>query len=445
MSNTQNTETEANDLLHKASKAYNLDWRLKALIMSVVCYLFMEYFFIMSLPQGIENNLLASPYSFSNTDYGIFYACLSFPNLLSPLFMGIYLDNNGWNLKIVLFLSVFIVLGSAFCLWGASCASFFLLCLGNVFVGIPIENIAFITKKISLDLYDIKSNIIASGILLLFARIGNGTGSVLVPYIYSLESDIMDVYYFQAILLLGAVVCLFIVLFLMPKEEEHSVERKLSVQALKEFFKFFDTYIIIFWIVSILIGMIFFSFYTNANTYLTIAMVIDETQAGTYLLILVFSLGVFQVLTSLVMSRVGYLNYWLIAATFCTILCWALFIAFYQIEEIYLNILPLFFLGFVHSINSNYNYSVSAIIVPRKHTAGALGVMQCTMNFSRMMGPFIFGVVRDFTMDYFSGFLINFVVLSGYAVVLIGLALWMNRIENRRFKGMSDGFGEKKK
>lgn len=438
LSSSSSINSSESESLNEEFKGHKLDWKIKILIMGCGCFMILTYFFVLALPQGIENVLLAAPYNFSNTEYGLFFACLSVPNMISPLYIGFYIDNNGLNKKMVGFLSLLLIVGAICSIWGSN--SFLLLDLGNLLVGIPIENVAFICKKISADIYSNDVNVVASGVLLFFARIGQGLGSVLVPLIYDMNERLGDVYFFEVIFLIGVILSLCLSCYFLPKNEKIVKESFNAINYIKSF----DKYVYLYWSICFLVIMMFFSFYTNANTYLTIAMQSDTVEVGTYLLFLVFSLGVFQIISTVLMSKIGFLNHFVIGGAIISILCWIMFILFFQVDDIYLNLIPLIIEGGVHAMNGCYYFSGTAIVVPPKKIAGALGILQCIMNFARLWGPLVFGIIRDLTMEVMSGYFYNFIVLVFYSIIIIVICLWMIRLDKiEPYKGMSDAFSKR--
>lgn len=222
---------------------------------------------------------MSAPYNFSNIQYGVFYGAIAIPNLINPILLGFYIDNRGFNLKVVVFLSLFLVLGLIFLIIGAIYINFWILVLGNVFLGMTVENLSMITKKVLVIIYDQKKNIVGTGVLLFFGRIGLITSTLMVPFIYDINKMLVDVYYFGVIFAILSVISLFGIYFVLPSIEINH-ENELSFKGIKEFFLTAEKSVYIFWVIIVLFVGSFYGLFSNANSFLVNSMSIDSTTAG---------------------------------------------------------------------------------------------------------------------------------------------------------------------
>lgn len=410
------------------------------LILFLDCILMFSYFIFINFSQGIENELLSAPYNFSNTEYGLFYGAISIPNLINPLFLGLYIDKNGLNLKIVLFLTFFILIGVFFVNLGVILISFIWMLLGNFFIGISIENISLIAKKVVLDIFNKKNNVIAIGALLFSGRIGLMASAIVIPWIYDITQDLSVVYLFAAFLSIITVLALFFIHILLNHKKTIQNDRHLDFKTLKDFFSSQNKILILLWFASFLVVASFLGFFSNANVFLTISMKISSMQASYFLLLALLVLAVFQIVFSYIMARIGYLIYFFIFGTGFISFSYALFIIFFQNNNEYLNLIPLLILAVFYAITSNFVYSFTPILVDAEKRGTALGILQCILNLSQLVGPFFCGIITDLTQEYYRGYFFNLIFNIILQVFIIIILLQVIRNEKKKIKGLTSKF-----
>lgn len=412
----------------------------KLFIMAFTCLIMMTHFFFLSFHQGVEDVLLKPPFNFSNTKYGLFFGASAIPNLINPFFLGFYIDKRGFNAKVIIFLSFFLFSGLLTLIIGTIDFNFYILFLGNLFLGMTVENLSLIAKKILITIFDQKKNVEVTGFLLFFGRAGLIVTTTLIPFIYEINERLSDVYFFGGIVAFISMISLLAIHFLLPKEERN-LEKKMNLQVLKEFFSTVEKSLFLFWLVTLFCVINFYGFFANANTFLVSSMKIGALTAGIILIFLVASLAVFQIVFSILMSKFGYLNIFLVFGCLCYIISLGLFICFFQIECIYLNILPLVLLGFAYAVASNYFYSITPILVTPINCGTALGILQCVMSFGRFFGPVCFGIIRDLTMDYMSGYFYNFIFqIAVCFLCMLATFLMFITIDGGKIKGITNNF-----
>ena len=59
------------------------------------CFFLMGSYFCFDNPAPLKNLLLAPPYNLSNAQWSALYSIYSFPNMVLPLFGGIFVDKIG--------------------------------------------------------------------------------------------------------------------------------------------------------------------------------------------------------------------------------------------------------------------------------------------------------------------------------------------------------------
>ena len=82
------------------------------------------YFISENYIQGFQQALMANPYNYSNSQYGLLYSIGTIPNCLLPIYIGIKTDTNGFNNILIFFLEVFVTIGSLLSVLGAYYTNF---------------------------------------------------------------------------------------------------------------------------------------------------------------------------------------------------------------------------------------------------------------------------------------------------------------------------------
>ena len=132
---------------------------------------------ILGYPQGLQTNLISKPYNFSNFEYGLVYGVSSLPNIVLPLFAGLYLDKYGYNLYIIIALEALMIIGSIIVTIGTYYVSYTTMVVGQMLMGTGCENLQLLITRFILKIVSKQESVILWGLLLLGIRIGYLVGS----------------------------------------------------------------------------------------------------------------------------------------------------------------------------------------------------------------------------------------------------------------------------
>jgi len=392
---------------------------------------------IQGYPQGLQTNLLAPPYNFTNFQYGIFYGIPSFPNIILPIFVGMYIDKHGFSLYMVICLEALVILGISIVALGSCYVSYSIMVIGQFLMGIGSENIQLLIKRFVLKLSSKEDSLKIWGINLVSLRVGTLLSSTMGPLIYSWTENVSDCFYFEIFIAIAVCICFNLsylfsfragILDPLPNKENNDdetslVENESMIDGLKRFFKQTDR---IFWLVILLISTNFIMIYglfSEVNNLIMKASNISSLEASYFLVFYSILAGFFQVLDGFVFARLGYYIYTMIIGCFFQIISSFLFIGSFLMNNEYSAFLPLGFFAFGYSLSSTFVFSSIAFIVDRKFYGVAYGVVQCAMDFGATFGSTIFGFIKDISLSVMEGYFWPLIETATFQTLNLILAL----------------------
>lgn len=248
---------------------------------------------LIHFPQSLESYLLASPYNFSSFEYSVFYGISSFPNIFLPLFVGIYTDKKGYSWILIFLLTFQAISGMIIIMYGAYNVSFFVMILGRLMLGLGMENLAMIMKKMVIQISKKAESVAFWGIFLSSNRLGTILSSYIPIFIYTYTQSIT--YCFFIAVLLTLVCCIFVLFGLILIKKTH-IEKESGSYSEKDTEKSICTLLwefckeapAIFWmsyVVCCLNFMIYYGFFSSENDYLINAGAMNSIKASFFIVI----------------------------------------------------------------------------------------------------------------------------------------------------------------
>ena len=420
--------------------------------------------FLLFLPQGLQSLLLLPPYSFSNFQYSIFFSAWTYPNIILPLIIGIFLDYKGITRGLAGGLGIAIVGGQVIILAGIVNHSFLLMTLGRFFFGIGLESIQLILRKIITIMFRPEDLIIGFGVYLFNMRMGNLLASGLSPvlvnflhlpgtFLFALFLSLLSVLSFFASVYISQP-SYFIELdpgvdFMQAPVVSDEVRRSDGTVAslfglvevrrlLRDFFRICPGFLYVFWLLTLLCISFYFGFASGANNFLVKGLDIEKEEAGAILMGFCAVLGICQPIMGKLMSHFGHTLYFLLLSSFLLFLSLLSLLLAYPSKQAPVFLISLFLFAILWSIISNFMFSFVPLAVPKHEFGLAYGLFQCTFNIGACLGPPVIGAIVDVTKmkmeGYFWCLLAQMGNVAGIAVVG-GTMGWMGRKRVRSLLG----------
>ena len=400
------------------------------------------YYILLNYPQSLENTLLSSPYNFSSFEYGIFYGISSLPNMILPLFFGIYIDKNGHSSWLTMLLGLSLIFGMILTTMGAYKISYSLMIIGRLFMGLGVENISVIIKKFLLQITTKEEIIAAWGIFLASNRLGAMSASLIPSLIYSNTNSVTQCFGVGIYLSVALIIFLFLALILTKKthllnEETITNVEMSSFSILKSFVKETSG---LFWLLILIsfcnISM-FFGFFSTANNFLTDEANMGSIEASYFLIVFSSLCACFQPAAGFLLSKTGYYVSAIIIGSFINIIAFFTFLDMYGTNDSYLTLLPILLLALGYSFCATFMFSCFGLIVHPKNFGLAYGFLQNSLNAGMLFGPTIFGLIKGLTFETYSGYYWAIIETVGLEGIVIILALIVAAIDLKTIKKLT--------
>ena len=403
---------------------------------------------ILGYPQGLQTNLISPPYNFSNFEYGLFYGVSSLPNIILPLFAGIYLDKYGYNLYMIIALEALIIIGSIIVTIGTYHVSYATMVVGQLLMGSGCENLQLLIKRFVLKIASKQESVSLFGILLLAVRIGSLLSSFIPPLLFYWTESVP--FCFLVVTFITIVICLFFkISFYMSEntdygsEDEEEMRQNLISESpslllqLKAFFLQTD---LMFWLAITLVYtnfMMIYGFISEANNFISEAVNVNCLEASYFLIYYSILAGIMQTLSGFLFARIGYYVYALIIGVLFQISASFLFIEIFGSNKEFMMLLPLSFMAIGYSLGTTFIFSSLGFIVERKFYGVAYGLLQCGIDFGGVFGSILFGYIKDVTLSQMEGYFWPFIEIAGFQILNLIIAVVMIVLDRATIKILS--------
>ena len=403
---------------------------------------------ILGYPQGLQSNLLASPYNLTNFEYGVFYGISCFPNIILPLFSGVYIDKYGYNKYIVFILEALMLFGSIIVTLGSYFISYEAMVIGQLLMGTGCENLQLLIKRFVLKISSKQESVKYWGLLLLAVRIGSLLSSFIPPLVYSWTESVFIC--FLVVSFTVVLLCFFFNISYYMSErmvaEEENVEiiikeSTMESENLLEMIKtFFAQTNLMFWLAIILVYsnfMMIYGFISEANELVMEAVNISALEASYFLVYYSVLSMIIQPLSGYFFGHIGYYIYALIIGVTLQIASSILFIEFFGTSQEYLMLLPLSLLAIGYCLGTTFIFSSLGFIVEKKYYGVAYGMLQCGIDFGGVFGSIIFGVIRDSTLLVMDGYFWPIVEITFFQIINLVIGFVVLFLDRKTLKILS--------
>lgn len=387
--------------------------------------------FLLYLPQGLQSLFLISPYSFTNFQYSIFFSAWTYPNIVLPLLIGLFLDYKGitWNMAVGLGIAV--VAGQGIILAGVIKNSFFLMIFGRFLFGVGLESIQLVLRKIITLMFRPEDLIIGFGVYLFNVRMGNlfasGLSPVIVNFLTLPNTFLFALLLsFLSVLTFFASICILNASFVNDigveqtslaydgNRSEAAVLKAFDLteigKLLLNFFRTCPRFLYVFWLFTLLCVSFYYGFIAGANNFLVSGLDIEKEEAGIILMGFCALLGISQPIMGKIMAHFGHTLYFFLFSSSIVFLSLLCFLLIYPFKQVSLFLLPLFLIAILWSIISNFLFSFIPLAISKHEFGIAYGLFQCMFNIGACIGPPVLGVIVDATKWKMDGYFWSLVV-----------------------------------
>jgi len=146
------------------------------------CFFLMGSYFCYDNPAPLKTYLLDPPYDLSDFQWSALYSIYSFPNMILPLFGGIFVDKIGIRTGLIMF-TVILTIGQGVFTIGGYKDSYLIMMIGRFIFGLGGESMTVCQSAIVASWFQGKELSFAFGINLSIARIGSSINGPVESYL----------------------------------------------------------------------------------------------------------------------------------------------------------------------------------------------------------------------------------------------------------------------
>jgi len=391
-------------------------------------------------PQALQNYLV--PYlGIKSAQFNMLYTSYHIPNLIMPFFTGAFVDYIGSNIAIVL-LSFVVVIGQSIIAFGVYEASFTIMLIGRVVLGISAESLAITRSTIIANWFRDKELgfALGTGLSLLFAS--NALNSFLSPLIYEATGKL------HLPFVLGIIICgfsFFVSLSIYkldtrsagnmdeipsPEGERKSVETKAKRLILEELKKFGQEYYVLIISSFFLYGALF-GLRDDLNDILVEKFFLTPSEAGFLILFLYLCPTILTPFMGIMLDRSKRRILIVLAFTVLFVLETA-FLTFADDSLMISQLLMLpglMIIGLFHATFAAMFWSSIPRVLGTKSTGLAYGIAIMLQNMVQSSVPVMLGYIHDNTLEINHGYFWSLVPLLILGVIGIFILIWLHFID----------------
>ena len=206
------------------------------MLLMACCFLLGSYF-CYDNPGPLETQL-EHQFNMSSTEFSLLYTVYSIPNMVLPIFGGIFLDSIGIRAGIILFTSI-LTLGQFVFMIGGYQGDYKMMLAGRVIFGMGGECMSVAQSAIVASWFKGKELAFALGLNMSVSRLGSVANAAIVPAIYESQG-------LGPALAVGFMICLFSManaiglVYLDKKAEDRNPEGEKAQLSDEDKFKWSD-------------------------------------------------------------------------------------------------------------------------------------------------------------------------------------------------------------
>ena len=407
---------------------------------------------LQGFPAGLQSVLISPPYNLSNFEYGIFYGITTFPNIILPILIGLYIDKHGIGIYLMIILQILLVGGSVLVTVGVSEISYSLMVVGRFLQGVGAENILLVIKQIILKLASKEESLKNWGINLASIRVALWLSATSGPLIYSWTYSLSLT--FLATVIFGVLGCFTFSLSYyfclkvgildkitkndLSENEENGLLRDQTIfEQIRNFVKEANH---IYWLIILMTFINFtmrYGLMSEINSLIESASHVTSLEAGYVLGFYCILSASFQIIWGYVFSQVGFYVYAQIIGSVLQIIATFLFVTIFDMDSQYSSFLPLAFWAIGYSMGVTFIFSSIAFVVDKKYYGVAYGLYQSSMDLGGTVGPIVFGCLRDSCISDLAGFFWPLMETAGLQTCDLMLAILILLLDSYGMKVLS--------
>ena len=390
----------------KSFKETNWRW----LLLFLACYYLMGNNFCFDNPAPIEKTL-EKDLNITTTQYTLLYSVYSYPNMVLPIFGGIFLDIIGLRVGLILF-CVIIAFGQAVFMIGGYYKSLGIMIAGRVLFGLGGESMTVGQSAIISKWFRGKELAMALGVDASFARIGAVINGAVLPKIYNMrQTEYLGHALFVGLAIcVSSIVCSFFLVWLDRKSD--MVDKVQNERFLTEEDKFklkdLKTFKLSLWLICascVIIYTTVFPFMELVTEMMEEKYKISEDLSGTLF-------GVPYIISALTSPFLGYFIDKVGRRVLMVILATLFLLAAHILNMLlpecdsacYVTLVPLVFVGVGYSLYAAALWGSIPYVVEAKTIATAFGLCTAIQNTGMAVAPLIGGIIKDATKEYVHGY-----------------------------------------
>ena len=381
----------------KGENPKNFIQKPKILLILISTFILVGKNYCFYIPQSLETHFLNGKMRLTNVQFDLFYSFYSFPNILLPLFGGIFIDKLGNRISLILFSSL-VVLGQFLFLMGTSFSSYFFMIFGRVLFGLGSENLLIAQHTIIVKWAKKNELALAIALQAAIAKIGAVLNTSLTPAFYDKSGGFFLPVFVGLLTCVVSFIATMAVCFVDKKYEGRleKIEEKKRVFNFKVLRNFDGK----FWMLTFHSSLIFgayTAFSSNENHILSKSFGMSAQTAGNYLIIIYVTSIFMPALIGIFTDKYGRKPSLMIFLTICFITC-VMMLNFlpsncsHPILVIPLILHGTFLAGFFPVV-----WTCIPMIVDPSYLGTAYGVLTSFVNTGSAVSPLIFGAIADRT------------------------------------------------
>ena len=411
--------------------------------------------YCLELPSGIEDTII-KVMGVTTAEYDLLFSVSAWPNIFLCLVGGILVDKLlGRRLGLFLFV-ISLLLGQIVWGIGGLVDNYFIMLVGRFFIGAGNEIVIIIDHSFKATWF--KEDLpLAISIDIGFSRIG-GTLAILLPQLIYDSLSIFHVPTFRlgvtiltaAGFMIVAMMFSIILIYADYLREKTAKEFKSDVQVtdkskdrigLKQLFS-------LIFLLSVLVNMLFtpvlYSFVSIAQKFFVQKYGLSIKMANVANGLLFGSAVMLTPIAGMIISKVGFHLFWLLASSLLTTLP-ALLVFMFSTQESYIPFIAGIFYSLSYTLGGPSFIALPALIIDREYITTAYGILRGGFNASLSVIVYLAGFIID-TRGYFmlQAFFVYLIALCIYVVLLLILldvmskkprlnvpGLWIKRLYKR--------------
>ena len=411
--------------------------------------------YCLELPSGIEDTII-KVMGVTTAEYDLLFSVSAWPNIFLCLVGGILVDKLlGRRLGLFLFV-ISLLLGQIVWGIGGLVDNYFIMLVGRFFIGAGNEVIIIIDHSFKATWFQ-EDLPLAISIDIGFSRIG-GTLAILLPQLIYDSLSIFHVPTFRlgvtiltaAGFMIVAMMFSIILIYADYLREKTAKEFKSDVQVtdkskvrigLKQLFS-------LIFLLSIAVNMLFtpvlYSFVSIAQKFFVQKYGLSIKMANVANGLLFGSAVILTPVAGMIISKVGFHLFWLLACDLLTTLP-ALLVFMFSTQESYIPFIAGIFYSLSYTLGGPSFIALPALIIDREYITTAYGILRGGYNASLSVIVYFAGFIID-TRGYFmlQAFFVYLITLCIYVVLLLILldvmskkprlnvpGLWIRRLYKR--------------